>query len=249
MWVGIATSRRLHSLAIRAVVDTFGHGPIYIDNASQPLSAQTQARTRRERLSTDQNGSTSVRSTERIAEELHPVHQPAGVEENLEGDYFDELRSPEIIMNDDLCINDYDLDMSNEADELAIIAAGGRCAPFARASSTHQPGTERKDNEKGGAVFEFTTAVEVSMELEPNAVFIETSDAKRTDNRHAVEWRAMQAICMVHVEHYTTGPGRQYVRGYCWKAYATEAALCHCYEVGAYRSAHGDDGGRRCRTV
>ena len=39
---------------------------------------------------------------------------------NLEGDYFDELRSPEIIMNDDLCINDYDLDMSNDVDELPI---------------------------------------------------------------------------------------------------------------------------------
>ena len=28
--VGIATSRRLHSLAIRALVDTLGHGPIYL---------------------------------------------------------------------------------------------------------------------------------------------------------------------------------------------------------------------------
>ena len=38
----------------------------------------------------------------------------------MEGDYFDELRSPEIIMNDDSGINDYDLDMSNAADELPL---------------------------------------------------------------------------------------------------------------------------------
>ena len=36
------------------------------------------------------------------------------------GDYFDELRNPEIIMNDDSEINDYDLDFSNDADELTI---------------------------------------------------------------------------------------------------------------------------------
>ena len=42
----------------------------------------------------------------------------SGVEENLEGDYFDELRSPEIIMNDDVHINESD--MSNDADELTI---------------------------------------------------------------------------------------------------------------------------------
>ena len=38
----------------------------------------------------------------------------------MEGDYFDELRSSEIIVNDDSGINDYDLDMSNDADELPI---------------------------------------------------------------------------------------------------------------------------------
>jgi hypothetical protein len=31
----------------------------------------------------------------------------------LEGGYFDELRSPEIIMPDDVCTNDCDLDMSD----------------------------------------------------------------------------------------------------------------------------------------
>ena len=38
----------------------------------------------------------------------------------MEGDYFDELRGPEIIMDDDLCDNDYDLDMSNDADEHSV---------------------------------------------------------------------------------------------------------------------------------
>ena len=38
----------------------------------------------------------------------------------MEGDYFDALRSPAIISNDDVCINDYDLDMSDDADELPI---------------------------------------------------------------------------------------------------------------------------------
>ena len=86
----------------------------------QHLTAYTRARTLQERLGTHQNGSTSVRSTGRLAEEPHPVHRPAGDEEHLEGDYFDELRSSEIIMNDDVCINDYDLDMSDDVDELPI---------------------------------------------------------------------------------------------------------------------------------
>ena len=84
----------------------------------------------------------------------------------------------------------------------AIIGAGGRCAPFSGASATHQPGTERKDGEKGGAIMEFTTAINVSVQLEPNAIFIETSDSIRTDARHIVEWQAMQAICMAHGAAY-----------------------------------------------
>ena len=83
----------------------------------QPLPAHTRARTLQKRLGTCQNGSTSVRSTGRLAEELNPAHRPAAVEDHLEGDYFNELRSPEIIMNDDSCDNDFNLDMSNDSDE------------------------------------------------------------------------------------------------------------------------------------
>ena len=53
---------------------------------------------------------------------MYPVHQPAGDEENLEGDYFDELRSPEIIMTYDFTMTDYKLDMSNDADEQPVIS-------------------------------------------------------------------------------------------------------------------------------
>ena len=82
-------------MAIRALVDTLGHGPIYTQNAT-PYSP-ARARTLQERLSTYQNCSTSVRSTGRLPEEPHPVHRPrAGDEGHLDGDYFDELRSPEI---------------------------------------------------------------------------------------------------------------------------------------------------------
>ena len=41
----------------------------------------------------------------------------------MEGDYFDEQRSPEIIMTDDLCTNDYDLDMSDHVDALPITSS------------------------------------------------------------------------------------------------------------------------------
>ena len=86
----------------------------------QPLTSRTQASTLQDRLDAYQNGSTSVRSTGRLAEELHPVHRETGDEDNLEGDYFDELRSPEIITNDGSCMNDNDLDMSDHADALHI---------------------------------------------------------------------------------------------------------------------------------
>ena len=36
-----------------------------------------------------------------------------GEEDHFEGDYFDELRSPEIIMSGDLFADDYDLDMGD----------------------------------------------------------------------------------------------------------------------------------------
>ena len=40
----------LHSLAIRALVDTLGPGPISIHNAVTPSRAHTRARTLQERL-------------------------------------------------------------------------------------------------------------------------------------------------------------------------------------------------------
>ena len=74
----------------------------------QPSTSRTRSSTLQGRLVAYQNGSTSVRSTGQLANELHPVHRSTGEEEHLEGDYFDELRSPKIIMTDDLCTNDYD---------------------------------------------------------------------------------------------------------------------------------------------
>ena len=65
----------------------------------------------------------SVRSTGQPANEFHPVHRSTGEENNFEGDYFYELKSSEIItshMPDDVCTNDYDLDMSAHVDALAI---------------------------------------------------------------------------------------------------------------------------------
>ena len=78
----------------------------------KPLPAHTRARTLQQRLGTCQNGSTRVQFTGRVAEELNPAHRPAEVEEHLEDDYFNELRSPEIIINDDFCDKDYNLNMT-----------------------------------------------------------------------------------------------------------------------------------------
>ena len=50
----------------------------------QPLPSRTRSSTLQDRLDTYQNGSTSVRSTVQLAEELHPVHRETGGEENLE---------------------------------------------------------------------------------------------------------------------------------------------------------------------
>ena len=47
---------------------------------------------------------------------LSITHQETRDEEHLEGDYFDELKSPEIITNDDACMHDYDLDLSDHVD-------------------------------------------------------------------------------------------------------------------------------------
>ena len=86
----------------------------------QPFTSRTRSSTLQDHQDAYQNGGTSVRSTAHLAVELHPVHLSTREEDNLEGDYFDELRSPEIIMTDHLCTNDYDLDMSDHVDALPI---------------------------------------------------------------------------------------------------------------------------------
>ena len=84
----------------------------------QPTPAHTRARTLQGRLGTQQNGSTSVRSSGRLAEELIP-DQRYNVE-NVEGDYSDELRRLETFMNEDSVDNDYDLEMGEDDDEHAV---------------------------------------------------------------------------------------------------------------------------------
>ena len=75
-----------------------------------PIPAHTRARTLQDHIGAHQNGSTGVRSAGRHAEEPHPVHRHDGVEEVEENDYFNELRSPEIITNHVFCDLDYDID-------------------------------------------------------------------------------------------------------------------------------------------
>ena len=102
------------------LVIALGHGPVrsYI-LTMQPTPAHTRTRTLRERLGVDQDGSTSVRFTGRLAEERLPVHRHGGVDED-EDDYFKGLRSPEITTNDDFCDNDYELGDDNDADKIPV---------------------------------------------------------------------------------------------------------------------------------
>ena len=67
--------------------------PTYIHMMRQS-PAHTRMRTLQERLGTQQNGSTGVRSTGRHAEEVNPDQQQNGDEDNVEDDYFNELSSP-----------------------------------------------------------------------------------------------------------------------------------------------------------
>ena len=78
-----------------------------------PAPIRERARFRNAQVPTT-NASTSARFNGRLAEELNPVHQPHGVEEQLEDGYSDELRRLETFMNDDFCDNDYDLDMGED---------------------------------------------------------------------------------------------------------------------------------------
>ena len=63
----------------------------------KPTTALTRARTLQERLGNRQDGSSGVRSTGRHAEEVITDLRQNGDEEVEENDYFNELRSPEII--------------------------------------------------------------------------------------------------------------------------------------------------------
>ena len=82
--------------------------------------AHTRMRTLQYPLGSHQNGSTSVRSTGRRAEELIPDQRQNVDEDNVEDDYFNELRSPEIIKKDDFCDNDYDLKYDSDVDEVPV---------------------------------------------------------------------------------------------------------------------------------
>ena len=86
----------------------------------QPSPARTRTHMLRERLGVEQDGSTRVRSTGRLAEEHNPVHRPAGVEENEEDNHPEELKSEIIIANDDLSDNYYDYDYGNNADKTPV---------------------------------------------------------------------------------------------------------------------------------
>ena len=76
----------------------------------KPTTALTRARTLQKRLGNQQNGSASVRSRGRFAEELIPDLRQNGDEDNEEDNYFNELRSPEIIKKGHFCDDDYDLE-------------------------------------------------------------------------------------------------------------------------------------------
>ena len=82
--------------------------------------AHTRTRTLQERLGTQQDGSSGVRSTGRHAEEVNPDQRQNGDEDNVEDDYFNELSSPEIIKRDNFCDNDYDVDHDIDADKVPV---------------------------------------------------------------------------------------------------------------------------------
>ena len=69
---------------------------------------------------THQNGSTSVRSSGLRAEEPIPDQRLNVDEENIEGDYSDELKKLETFVKEDFVDNDYDLELSEDDDERAV---------------------------------------------------------------------------------------------------------------------------------
>ena len=99
------------------LVDTLDNKPIYI-HMMRPSPAHTRTRTLQGRLGTRQDGSSGVRSTGRHAEEVIPDLRQNGDEDNEENDYFNELRSPEIIKKGHLCDDDYDLEYDSDVDKV-----------------------------------------------------------------------------------------------------------------------------------
>ena len=86
----------------------------------QPTPALTRARTLQELLGNHQNGSTRVRSSGRVAEELIPDQQQNGDEEHSGDDYFNQLSSPELVENDVSEDDDYDLDPDSDVNERPV---------------------------------------------------------------------------------------------------------------------------------
>ena len=86
----------------------------------QPSPARTRARTLQGRSGSDQNGSTSIRSSVLRAEEPIPDQRLNVDEENVEGDYSDELKRLETFMNDDFLDTDYNLELGEDDYERAV---------------------------------------------------------------------------------------------------------------------------------
>ena len=103
------------------LVDTLDTNPYNI-HMMRPSPAHTRTRTLQGRLGTHQDGSSSVRSTGRHADEVIPDLRQNGDEEKFEGDYSDELKRLETFVKGEFTDNDYDLEMSEDGDERAEIS-------------------------------------------------------------------------------------------------------------------------------
>ena len=113
--LGILTFWLAWSFAL--LVDTLEHGPSsMIDSSIYRASARIRSRTLHPRIGTHQDGSSSVRSTGRHADEVIPDLRQNGDEEKFEGDYSDELKRLETFVKGEFTDNDYDLEMSEDGD-------------------------------------------------------------------------------------------------------------------------------------
>ena len=110
--VGFVVVYLAWSFPLAGLVDTLDPSSYIM----QPTPAHTRARTLQERLGTQQNGSTSVRSSGRLAVELIPDQRENVDEANFEGEYSDEMRRLGTFMDDDFYENDYELEMCEKVD-------------------------------------------------------------------------------------------------------------------------------------